>query len=87
MSEGNFFIGAAVGTHSPSVAVHAHAGDNAVGFRVIDFGEGDTARGDYGGHLPGVIRPNWKWETNYISQNGSSFSTVSIPESTDKKTK
>ena len=70
----------------PSAVVHAHAGDNVVGFRVIDFGEGDTARGDFGGYLPSVIRPNWKWQTGYFAPNGMAVTDVCLPVPKDVET-
>jgi hypothetical protein len=38
---------------------------DAVAFRVIDPLADNTARGDYGGRLTGVVRPKLKWETRY----------------------
>jgi lipopolysaccharide transport system ATP-binding protein len=35
----------------------------AVAFIVIDSCEGDSARGDYAGPLPGVVRPLLDWKT------------------------
>jgi lipopolysaccharide transport system ATP-binding protein len=35
----------------------------AVAFHVIDSCDGDSARGDYAGPLPGVVRPMLKWDT------------------------
>jgi lipopolysaccharide transport system ATP-binding protein len=35
----------------------------AVAFQVIDSCEGDSARGDWAGPLPGVVRPLLKWNT------------------------
>jgi len=34
-------------------------------FQVIDSLDGDSARGDYAGHLPGLVRPLLKWSTTY----------------------
>ena len=42
------------------VTVHFWERD-AVAFQVIDSAEGDTARGDYGGPVPGVVRPLLPW--------------------------
>jgi lipopolysaccharide transport system ATP-binding protein len=35
----------------------------AVAFMVTDSCEGDSARGDFAGHLPGVVRPMLNWKT------------------------
>jgi lipopolysaccharide transport system ATP-binding protein len=49
-------------SHHPSTVLHAHE-PNAVAFQVIDSQSGDSARGDYVGPMPGVLRPLLKWET------------------------
>ena len=38
---------------------------DAVAFQVVDSTDGDSSRGDYAGHLPGVVRPLLNWETKY----------------------
>ena len=38
---------------------------DAVGFQVIDSLDGDSARGDYAGPIPGVVRPILHWTTEY----------------------
>ena len=58
-SEGTIIIGAAVSTMDP-VTIHFFERD-AVAFQVIDKLEGDSARGDYAGPYPGVVRPMLKW--------------------------
>jgi len=62
MSEGIFSISAAIFKPTPFV-LHAHAVD-AVSFRVIDSIRGDSARGDYSGGFPGIVRPLLNWETS-----------------------
>jgi lipopolysaccharide transport system ATP-binding protein len=60
----------AEGTHSVSAAVmklypfdiYFHEMD-AVGFTIYDSINGDSARGDYMQHFPGVMRPLLQWET------------------------
>ena len=63
LAEGSYIISAAVSTLDP-VRVHFFERD-AVAFQVIDAGEGDSARGDYGGPIPGVVRPLLRWETRF----------------------
>jgi hypothetical protein len=41
---------------------------DAIAFQVVDSTDGDSARGDYAGSLPGVVRPLLRWETNYESE-------------------
>lgn len=63
LSEGSYLVGAAISTMDP-VVVHCHERD-AVAFQVIDSFAGDSARGDYGGAIPGIVRPMLRWETSF----------------------
>ena len=70
LAEGTFIVGAAITTMVP-INVRLYARD-AVAFQVIDSTDGDTARGDYAGSLPGIVRPMLRWETSYeASQIGA----------------
>jgi len=66
LAEGTFFVGAAITTLT-SMNVHFYERD-AIAFQVIDTTSGDSARGAFTGHLPGVVRPLLKWETRYESK-------------------
>jgi len=47
-----------------------------VSFEVVDSFDGDSARGDYMGDYPGVVRPIVDWATEYrptISTESLSF--------------
>ncbi|HEX8843683.1 MAG TPA: ABC transporter ATP-binding protein [Pyrinomonadaceae bacterium] len=66
LSEGTLVVGVAIGQHVPTAVLHVHYGE-AVAFQVIDSMEGDTARGDYGGALPGIVRPLLDWQTRFES--------------------
>ncbi len=61
LSEGILIVDAAISTMDP-VTVHAHERE-AVAFQVIDSLDGDSLRGDYGGAIPGVVRPQLGWQT------------------------
>jgi lipopolysaccharide transport system ATP-binding protein len=61
LAEGMLVVGVALSTHVP-LAVHAHE-EEAVAFQVIDSPDGDGARGDYVGAMPGVVRPLVEWTT------------------------
>jgi lipopolysaccharide transport system ATP-binding protein len=67
---GNFFsesgltVDVAVSSHIPAAAVHVMEHD-AVAFRVHDSLEKDSARGDYTGPMPGLIRPLVDWTTHF----------------------
>lgn len=67
LAEGTLLVGAAMSTMNP-VIIHFYERD-AVAFQVIDSMDGDSARGDYGGPMPGVVRPLLHWNTRVVSQN------------------
>jgi lipopolysaccharide transport system ATP-binding protein len=63
LAEGTFMVGAAITTMAPAnVRLYER---EAIAFQVVDSTDGDAARADYAGHLPGVVRPLLKWETTY----------------------
>jgi len=66
LSEGTLMVGAALSTMDP-VVVHFFERD-AVAFQIVDTMEGDSARGDYAGPIPGVIRPVLDWDTRLLSK-------------------
>lgn len=55
------FVDLGLDTLEPEVAQFYQR--QAVAFMVIDSCEGDSARGDFAGHLPGVVRPMLNWNT------------------------
>jgi lipopolysaccharide transport system ATP-binding protein len=69
--QGNFFnagrilVTPACGTLAPRV--NQFYEKDAVGFEVIDNGNGDGARGDWGGKIGGLVRPLLDWQTEYQS--------------------
>ena len=67
LSEGSLIVGAAISTMDP-VTVHCYERD-AVAFQVIDSLNGDSARGDYAGPMPGVVRPLLRWTTQFGSNS------------------
>jgi lipopolysaccharide transport system ATP-binding protein len=71
LSEGTLVVGAAISTMDP-VTVHFHERD-AVAFNVADSLDGDSARGDYAGPVPGVVRPLLKWTTKYSGVGGIDY--------------
>ncbi len=62
LAEGSLIAHVSVMSHCPTTILHARE-TNAVVFQVIDSQEGDTARGDYIGPMPGVVRPLLLWDT------------------------
>lgn len=61
LAEGRMIIGPAMRTINPEI-LHYHERD-AVAFQVIDTTDGTSARGDWAGHMPGVVRPMLQWQT------------------------
>src|SRR6201988_418024 len=72
LAEGSLLVAAAITTMEPLV-VHFNETD-AVAFHVVDSLEGNSARGDYAGHMPGVVRPLLPWKTNRSSAKRSNES-------------
>jgi lipopolysaccharide transport system ATP-binding protein len=64
LAEGSLLVDAAISTLDP-VTVHVHERDVAA-FQVVDSLDGDGARGDFAGRIPGVVRPKLEW-TNRCS--------------------
>jgi len=62
LSGGNLRIDASVMSHYPETVTHVHVSGVAA-FQVLDIGEGQSARGDYRGPIPGAVRPLLNWET------------------------
>lgn len=62
LAEGTVSVTAVLTTYEPLV-VHFSEPD-VVTFNVVDSLDGDSARGDYAGVLPGVVRPVLEWETS-----------------------
>ncbi|HYP01118.1 MAG TPA: hypothetical protein VER76_13080, partial [Pyrinomonadaceae bacterium] len=69
LSEGTLRAHVSVMSHIPQTTLHAQA-RNVVAFQVIDSQQGDSARGDYIGPIPGVMRPLFKWKTRFDAGDG-----------------
>lgn len=61
LAEGNVYVTAALSTYEP-FEVHFEERE-AIVFNVVDSLDGDSARGDYAGLLPGAVRPVFDWRT------------------------
>jgi len=64
LAEGRLTVGTAITTFQP-FEVHFYERD-AVAVTIFDTQTGDTARGDFAGNLPGVVRPLLRWQTEVI---------------------
>jgi lipopolysaccharide transport system ATP-binding protein len=63
LAEGTIIVRADISTIMPQM-FHVEESD-VVAFQVIDKMEGDSARGEYAGKMPGVVRPLLKWNTTF----------------------
>ncbi len=66
LAEGSVYVGAALTTYMPFMLHFVEW--EAVTFNVMDTIEGDSARGDYAGELPGVVRPVLEWSTDVLGK-------------------
>jgi lipopolysaccharide transport system ATP-binding protein len=71
LSEGTIVVSAAISTVDP-VIVHFFERD-AVAFQVIDSLDGNSARGEFAGPIPGVVRPLLKWTTEFAPADSVSL--------------
>jgi homopolymeric O-antigen transport system ATP-binding protein len=62
LAEGSFRADVSIMSHHPATLLHVHE-RNACTFQVVDTQAGDSARGDYVGPMPGVVRPLLQWTT------------------------
>ncbi|HLZ72511.1 MAG TPA: polysaccharide ABC transporter ATP-binding protein [Dehalococcoidia bacterium] len=65
LSDCGYALSACVVTMSPGEPIVHCNEDNAVAFRIVESLDGTTARGDYGGRMPGVVRPLLTWNTDW----------------------
>ena len=63
LAEGLIFVQSGLLTIEPRIWQFDER--DVVSFQVIDSFDGDTARGDWAGPFPGVIRPLLKWKNEY----------------------
>ena len=69
LSEGAYVVQAGVMTEAPYRG-HVHESD-AVSFQVVDSMASDSARGDLGQQMPGVIRPLLDWSNEYQGRHAT----------------
>jgi len=67
LAEGSLFVGAGLTSEGPVVQFYA---SEAVAFHVVDTLDGNSARGDFGGHMLGVVRPMLPWSTQFTEARG-----------------
>ena len=64
LAEGMLFVDANMNTLEPFI--FQYQSRSAVAFLVTDSLQGDSARGDWTGHMAGVVRPMLKWTTQCL---------------------
>ncbi|HTE24085.1 ABC transporter ATP-binding protein [Flavitalea sp.] len=67
LSEGVIIVGVAIFTQEPFY-IHFQELD-AIAFNVFDKINGDSARGNYAGGFPGIVRPILTWQTSIYETN------------------
>lgn len=68
LAEGSLFVGAGLTSEGPVVQFYV---SEAVAFHVIDSLDGNSARGDFGGHMLGVVRPMLPWSTQFTERRAA----------------
>jgi lipopolysaccharide transport system ATP-binding protein len=76
LTEGRYTVAVALGSTQPGLT-HCHENE-AVGFQVMDTIDGDSARGDYSGTMPGMMRPRMNWSTSYVPVSKSELVGPSV---------
>lgn len=79
LAEGTHVVHVALSTLDP-VTVHFQEPD-AVAFQVVDSLDGDSSRGDYGGPMPGVVRPMLEWTTQFVPEQTQGLALHDAQES------
>jgi lipopolysaccharide transport system ATP-binding protein len=69
LSEGALIVAAGITTMEP-LRVHFFERD-LVAFHILDSMDGNSARGDYAGSIPGMVRPLLNWTSKLVSQNSA----------------
>jgi lipopolysaccharide transport system ATP-binding protein len=62
LSEGTIFVDTGLETDRQELQFYE---EDAVAFHVVDSLDGDSARGDWVGHMAGIVRPMLEWTTEF----------------------
>ena len=65
LAEGNYYVSVSLATYEP-MTTHFSERD-VVAFLITDSIDGNSARGDFGGNMNGVVRPLLNWNTIFNS--------------------
>ena len=75
LGDGMFTVDASLALRDSGIVQFSETG--AVAFHMVDPLDGETARGDWGGKIAGVVRPKLDWTTEYEPSAAASSSTAS----------
>jgi lipopolysaccharide transport system ATP-binding protein len=64
LSGGNLLVDVSIMSHVPATVMHLQA-PHVITFQVVDNYEPQSARGDYVGPIPGIVRPLLEWDTDF----------------------
>jgi lipopolysaccharide transport system ATP-binding protein len=70
LTAGNVLASASLVSHLPSTVTHAHE-PKAITFQVLETDNAESARGDYVGSIPGVVRPLLPWSTELVTEKSA----------------
>ena len=77
LAEGMLFVDANMNTLDPFIFQYQCR--SAVAFLVTDSLDGDSARGDWTGHMAGTVRPMFTWTTRYVAPVSHEASPLACP--------
>jgi len=78
LSEGHLLVQASVLSYHPIIRLHTRE-PNVVTFQIVESSEGDSARGDYVGPVPGVVRPLLPWQTDFYQTTDKVSGEINSP--------
>ncbi|MBE9199400.1 MULTISPECIES: ABC transporter ATP-binding protein [unclassified Nodularia (in: cyanobacteria)] len=67
LAEGQVKVVAEVSTRHPVYEIHVLEYDS-VCFQVVDTGEAGSVRAEWGRNIPGVVRPQLEWKTEFLQE-------------------
>jgi lipopolysaccharide transport system ATP-binding protein len=70
LAEGQIRVCAEVSTRRPFYEIHFCEHD-AASFQVIDRGEAGSIRANWGRNIPGLIRPQLEWSSEYLERDAA----------------
>jgi len=76
LSEGTVFVSSGITTLDPTIKqFHEH---DVVAFQVVDSLDGQSSRGDWAGPMGGVVRPLFKWTTQFTPDEQKAAQNIQL---------